>query len=558
MQPKYLLYLAVIITLQTSAQSGIITGKVVDESNSQPLAGATVIIKNTGIKTLSDVDGVYKFNKLKPGNYTLEATYIGYTSKEFSGLTVSNEEVTSFNILMSSAQNNTLQNVVVTSANASKETLNSILIARRNAVVVSDAISADMIKRSPDKNIGDVLKRVSGTSIQDNKFVVVRGMNDRYNEALLNGCVLPSTESDRKTFAFDIFPSDLVDNITIIKSASAEYPASFAGGLVIVNLKDVPEKNFFSFKIGAGLNTITTNKKFYQQSISSLDFLGLDDGSRSLPGNFPSTKIYNQLPPNKQINQAKSLPNDWKLYKFTAPLNSLLQLSGAYTTTAKNGFPKFGALFGLSYNSTYRISHLANKDYGSVTVLPDSVDTGLPYYDFKDTSYTHTILSSALGNFTVKINPNNKFFFNNLLAINSTIQTITRGGESQAGTGSLSPYYAYTHSFQSNVIYNGQIGGEHNLPKLKLRIKWLAYYTNYSKNEPDYRQMVYTQPFENAPYFAYLGYPTLATTTNTGTRFYYDTKDIAKGVNLDFNKSFLFLNNTQSFKFGFASFDDAR
>ena len=91
-----------------------------------------------------------------------------------------------------------------------------------------------------------------------------------------------------------------------------------------------------------------------------------------------------------------------------------------------------------------------------------------------------------------------------------------------------------------------------------MRIKWLTYYTNYHKSEPDYRQMVYFQPFENAPYYAYLGSPTLSTTTLGGTRFYYNTKDITKGFNIDFNKTFILLNNTQSFKFGFASFDDAR
>jgi outer membrane receptor for ferrienterochelin and colicin len=92
--------------------------------------------------------------------------------------------------------------VVVTTTSARKETLNSILVTRKNAAVVSDAISADIIRKSPDKSISDVLKRISGTTVQDNKFVVIRGMNDRYNEAMMNGALLPSTEPDRKTFCF--------------------------------------------------------------------------------------------------------------------------------------------------------------------------------------------------------------------------------------------------------------------------------------------------------------------------------------------------------------------
>ena len=87
-------------------------------------------------------------------------------------------------------------------------------------------------------------------------------MNDRYNEATLNGALLPSTEPDRKTFSFDIFPSDIVDNITIIKSALPEYPASFAGGLIQVNLKEIPDKKLISVRAGICGNSITTNKDF--------------------------------------------------------------------------------------------------------------------------------------------------------------------------------------------------------------------------------------------------------------------------------------------------------
>jgi hypothetical protein len=159
-----------------------------------------------------------------------------------------------------------------------------------------------------------------------------------------------------------------------------------------------------------------------------------------------------------------------------------------------------------------------------------------------------------LANFTIKVSPNSKLFFNNLLAINSYIQTTTRGGLSEAGTGVLSPYVAYVHYFQSNALYNGQFGGEHYLSKYKLRIKWTTFLTELHRNEPDLRQMIYYTPFEGAPMFAYLGYPTTASTTVGGLRMYYDTKDETKGINIDLNKAFTFLNNPQTFKFGFAKF----
>ena len=131
---------------------------------------------------------------------------------------------------------------------------------QKNSANVSDGISAETIKRTPDKNTSDVLKRISGASIQDNRFVIVRGLNDRYNTALLNGAPLPSSESDRKAFSFDIFPSNMIDNLVITKTASPDLPGDFAGGVIQINTKSVPEKDFQAISVGTGYNTITTFK----------------------------------------------------------------------------------------------------------------------------------------------------------------------------------------------------------------------------------------------------------------------------------------------------------
>jgi len=133
-------------------------------------------------------------------------------------------------------------------------------LLKKNSANVSDGISAETIKRTPDKNTSDVLKRISGASIQDNRFVIVRGLNDRYNAAFLNGAPLPSSESDRKAFSFDIFPSNMLDNLIITKTASPDLPGDFAGGVLQINTKSVPDKDFQTISIGTGYNTITTGK----------------------------------------------------------------------------------------------------------------------------------------------------------------------------------------------------------------------------------------------------------------------------------------------------------
>jgi outer membrane receptor for ferrienterochelin and colicin len=122
---------------------------------------------------------------------------------------------------------------------------------KKIAVSISDGISSEVIKKSPDRNTADVLKRVSGATIQDNKFVVIRGLSDSYNSAMLDGASLPSTENNRKAFSFDIVPSNLVENLTITKTASPDLPGDFAGGLITHNNKGSSRPELSSHSVSA-------------------------------------------------------------------------------------------------------------------------------------------------------------------------------------------------------------------------------------------------------------------------------------------------------------------
>lgn len=157
-----------------------------------------------------------------------------------------------------------------------------------------------------DRSTSDVLKRVSGASIQDNKFAIIRGMSDRYNAAYLNGSPLPSSESDRRAFAFDIFPAGILDNLVILKTATPELPGDFAGGVILITTKNIPEKNSTSVSISGGYNSLTTFKNFKTYKGGKYDALGLDDGTRQLPNTLPSTKEYSEITLNTdKIEEAK-------------------------------------------------------------------------------------------------------------------------------------------------------------------------------------------------------------------------------------------------------------
>ena len=220
-------------SLAAIAQKGKIEGKLTDARTGLPLAGVSVIIKNTNKGVASDQEGRYVINADGGSKVTLVFSY-NNVSKEVEDIEVASGKVTTQDVILEVKAKTADAVVVRSSSNARKETAAALISYQRNTSVVAQVISAETIKRSPDKNTGEVLKRVTGTSVQEGKYLVVRGLSDRYNQAMLNGIALSSTEPDRKTFSFDIFPSAMIDNIIMNKTFIPELPGEWAGGLVQV------------------------------------------------------------------------------------------------------------------------------------------------------------------------------------------------------------------------------------------------------------------------------------------------------------------------------------
>jgi phosphoribosylformylglycinamidine (FGAM) synthase PurS component len=235
-----LLFLA--LSYGVNAQNILFNGKVFDLDNGAALAGSLVKVSGVQKTITTDVEGRFSILLPEGKTFTLTISSLGYTTKEVADIKI--EKNANFEIGLNRAKANQLKDVVVKSSSR-KETAASIFAMQKNSSSISDGISSEIIKKSPDKNIGDVLKRVSGASVQDNKFVVIRGLNERYNTALLNNSILPSTEPDKKAFSFDIIPSSLIDNLLIFKSFTPDLQP-------IVG--EAPElKNYF---VAAGLNSI--------------------------------------------------------------------------------------------------------------------------------------------------------------------------------------------------------------------------------------------------------------------------------------------------------------
>ena len=207
--------------------------------------------------------------------------------------------------------NQKLDNITIRSVQK-KESNIAVINSIRNSSVISDGLSVEFIKKTPDRSVGDALKRVNGVTIQNDKFVLVRGLADRYNSAMLNKTILPSTEPDRRAFSFDIIPSNLVDNIIVAKSATANLPGDFAGGIVQVTTKDV-SSDFFSLGLGMNYGAVSTSQNF-----RLVDYT-------TFPIEFPSTYTYRTSTNTEKRNYTSLIKSpDAKQFKSIPNLNGSL------------------------------------------------------------------------------------------------------------------------------------------------------------------------------------------------------------------------------------------
>src|SRR5215203_6647660 len=249
------------LVIASFSQNEKLSGKVFNARN-EPIVGASMKFEGSNTGAISGVDGSFTLTLAIGKKYTLVISSVGYETKTIQDVEVAAGQANELQVLLVESVKNTLTGVTVstTASSARKETSAALIQFQKNTNTVASVISAEAIRRSPDKTTGEVLKRVPGTSIMEGRFIVVRGLADRYNQAMINGILLTSTEPDRKTFSFDMIPSQMIDNIVINKAFVPEYPGEWAGGLIQVNTKDIPSNNFLNLQIGTGFNTQTIGK----------------------------------------------------------------------------------------------------------------------------------------------------------------------------------------------------------------------------------------------------------------------------------------------------------
>jgi hypothetical protein len=484
MKFKFLLALT-LFTTTLCAQSSSIKGKVIDTETGDALPDVSIRIDGSNVVGVTDFAGFFKINNVQPGTYKVICNAGSYESKTIEEVIVIATEPTHIDVTMQ--RTSTRVDVIKIKRKPKQESTDALIIAQSKSATVSDGISQEQIKLAPARNTGDVIKKVSGASIQDNKFVIIRGLNDRYNAAFINGAPLPSSESDRKAFAFDIFPSNMLDNLVITKTATPDLPAEFAGGIIQITTKNIPDQNFQSFSCSSGYNSITTGKNQVTYSGGKWDWLGIDDGGRAIPSVVPDQANF-PINIDKQAELAKKTNLDWALSDQIFSPNFNFQYSLGFSDTVA-GKP-FGVIMALTYNKTNNYNETIRRGWtnGGDDTIASQID-----YDYLDKIYSEQVLAGALANFSLKMNRNNSISFKNIFSINSDDKIISRTGEINPLDNNPSLLKSHAYWFTSNKIYSGQLIGEHYLPKAKVRFNWVGALSDIERKIPNLRRSNYTR-----------------------------------------------------------------
>ena len=284
-------YLILFLLISMSAfgqQTGVIRGTIKDVKSNEDIIGATVLIQGSTKGAATDVNGFFTFGKLAVGTYSLKISFVGYQSKIYENVKVEADQVTDLKLAIAE-ESSTLAEVKVVAQRLTNTEV-SVISEIKAAQLVVSGISSAQITKTLDRTAAEVVRRVPGVTIFGERFINIRGLNERYNTVQLNNAFAPSMETDVRSFSFDIIPAGQIDRILVFKSPSAEIPGEFAGGVVKIFTKSIPESNFLTIDVSSSYRDGTTGKDFFATKNSVNAWTGFDQGYFNLPKSFPTNR----------------------------------------------------------------------------------------------------------------------------------------------------------------------------------------------------------------------------------------------------------------------------
>lgn len=464
------------VTAQTpaadSGATGRITGRVVDAETGRPLQFAQVSVEQIRIGAQTDLDGRYTIRGVPVGARAVLVRLIGFKAGRIDNVIVAADQATVVNLALTTAPRQ-LQGIVVTADVVQRTSSEAGMLAmQKSAPSVSDGISAEAMSRAPTSTAADAITRVTGVSVVDNRFVVVRGLGERYSNTLLNGAELPSPEPTKKMVPLDIFPASLLESVVTTKTATPDRPADFAGGSVEIVTKEFPENRIAQFNVSQSYNSLSTFRRLAAPARTGRDHFGFDDGRRAMPAGAPG-----QGPTSEAF--AEHIRNVW-----TGPVARLRPDLG------------LGANFGGQLGSRVVLGYVAAVTYSAGTsFVPDRLfqffpnPSEGPNRGFVYEEAQSTVDWGAIFNLALRLGGSTKIGWKNLYTRNAEELFLQyRGFEYERTESEVAGRQV---RYVERDFLQSQLTGDHRLPLLDARLEWKATLARATRDEPDNRQVQY-------------------------------------------------------------------
>lgn len=544
------------IAAMAQGQDGKVRGTVIDDATGETLVGVNIFIKGTTTGTTTDLDGKFTLN-LDAGTYDVQVSYISYETLVLEGVEVKADQVNVIGDVRLGQSTLDIDEVVV-KAKILRTTETAIQTMKKKSTVMLDGISAGKMQLIGDATAVEAAKRITGVSVQDGKYVYVRGLGDRYSKTTLNGMDIPGLDPDKNSIQMDIFPTNLINNMMVSKNFTADLPADFSGGVMNVETKDFPDAKILSFSVGVSYNPeMHLNSDYLTYDGGDTDFLGYDDGTRAMPAGAKQENIPSPISYWTKDNTAQEV---------SSFINSFTSALGAKTATSPVDFslgfsygnqidlagnrarfnkrsPTLGFIFSASYKSNYK--YYDERTFGEYQLNSDPSE-----YELVDA----TVQEGRLGQHEVLIGlMGGVAFKTNLTKLRLTAMRLQSGESSagqfsiynnsaatgQSGYNALSDNLEYSERSLTNILLNGT----HVVNESGWEIDWRISPTLSTSDDPDIRKTPFTVS-DNG------GYSFSAGAGGNPSRSWRELEEINLSNKIDFTKKYTFKGSDARLKFG--------
>ncbi|QEM03194.1 TonB-dependent receptor plug domain-containing protein [Mucilaginibacter rubeus] len=478
---RLLFLFSICLLFSVSANAQTIRGKVTDTKTGEPLTGATVHLTQDGVSKFVAVNlnGAYSFKNLKNGPYKIQVNYVGYgPSKVREGNITSANEVITVNVALQDADMQMTE--IQVKAQTNKESDGAVRSIEKNAPMVINVLSANAIKLLPDVTVANALQRVSGVTIQrsasgEGRYAIIRGMDQRYNSTLVNGIKIPSPDAQYRFVPMDIFPSEMLERLEVIKALTPSMEGDAIGGVMNLVMKSAPSQFTFSANVSGGFSTLFSSSRPFVGFIAS-----------------PNSKS----PAAINGNSYAATYADFSNKALTSDKNISTPFSSTAGITIGDRFlnKKLGVIVSASYQNIYRGSNskqLTPNAQPSAIPLPNSPQ----FSDAYDRTYsTQTERVGIHNKIDYAINDKNKISLYNLYIHQSEFESRFTSDTLGLGLNSTGLSKQITISNRSMLtkqnIYNSTLHGDHWLGN-EWRLNWDGVYSEATRHQPDRTEFFY-------------------------------------------------------------------